>query len=378
MACRLPLFFSCALILSAAANAAELGEPRVASYMGQPLVADIELNLIEHPGQKVDARLAHPEVYRGANIGMPHVLSTLSMSVIQRDGRQFLHITSRAPVESSHLHLYLELADGGQRAVRLATLWLTPDPNPAPAPPLPARTPPQEPAQAQAAAPAAVAVAAPAPARQPAKAVEAPAQNVVAKTPTPKPAPKEALKPVAKADSKPAPKPEPLATPAARPEPPAAPLSAPASSAACVPAAQPAPSAVCAALDARNVQLRAQIGQLEDRVKVLQVAMGAKPAELEALTPAAPKTHKRKKPAPEPVDETPWGWIAGGLGALLALAGGVVLARRRRKAPAAPVADSPKAGLAARLRQRFMRRKPAEPGVEPSLEASAHDTSTQV
>ena len=133
MASRLPLLFSCALLASAA-GAAELGDQRVGSYMGQPLVADIELTLIEHPAARVEVRLAHPNVYRGANIGMPHVLSTLNMSVMQRDGRQFLHVTSRAPVESSHLHLYVELTDGGQRSVRLATLWLTPDPNPAPLP----------------------------------------------------------------------------------------------------------------------------------------------------------------------------------------------------------------------------------------------------
>ena len=214
MASRLPLLFSCALLASAA-GAAELGDQRVGSYMGQPLVADIELTLIEHPAARVEVRLAHPNVYRGANIGMPHVLSTLNMSVMQRDGRQFLHVTSRAPVESSPLHLYVELTDGGQRSVRLATLWLTPDPNPAPL------------------------------------------------------------------------------------------------------------------------------------------------------------------PAPEPVDETPWGWIAGGIAGVLALLGGIVVARRRKKTARPRAAAAPTVPLLARLRQRFARKNAQKKATEPVLEEDAHDTSTQ-
>ena len=72
MACRLPLrlslSFSCAL-LAGAAQAAELGEPRVSSFIGQPLVADIELTMLEDAASPVQVRLAHPNVYRGANIG---------------------------------------------------------------------------------------------------------------------------------------------------------------------------------------------------------------------------------------------------------------------------------------------------------------------
>ena len=90
-------------------------------------------------------RLAHPNVYRGANIGMPAVLSTLAMTVTQRDGRQFLHVTSLRPVDAGHLHLYLELTDKGQRAVRLVTLWLTPDPNPPAPTPAPLSVPPPTP-----------------------------------------------------------------------------------------------------------------------------------------------------------------------------------------------------------------------------------------
>lgn len=334
MACRPLLLLSCALLASVA-GAAELGEPRVSSYLGQPLVADIELTLLENAAAPVQVRLAHPNVYRGANIGMPHVLSTLNLSVMQREGRQFLHVTSRAPVEAGHLHLYLELADGSQRGVRLATLWLAPDPNPAPVP---------------------------VPVSAPAKAPEPLPLAKPAVKPIPKPVPKPVAKPAVKLDR---PAPAVILAPAPTP-----------ATAACAPAAQPMQPKVCAALDYKNAQLREQIGLLEDKVKVLQVAMGASPAAVSA--PKPPRAKPRRKPAPEPQDETPWAWIGAGVGALLALAGGTLALKRRKKAPAQRAAAAPKLALLLRLRQRFARKKAAPRTAEPSMEEAAHDTSTQV
>ena len=141
------------ILIAGAAHAAELGEPRVASHIGQQLVADIELTLLEDANTAVQARLASPEVYNGAGIAVPPVLSSLTLTVMRRDGRQFLHATTLRPVEADHLHLYLELVDHGQRVVRLATLWLTPDPNPAPAI-VPAPAEPAPPALAWAKRPA--------------------------------------------------------------------------------------------------------------------------------------------------------------------------------------------------------------------------------
>ena len=378
MASRLPLIIVCAL-LAGAAGAAELGEPQVRSYIGQQLVADIELTALDAPATPVQARLAHPNVYRGANIGMPHVLSTLSMTVTQRDGRQFLRVTSLAPVESSRLHLYLELADGGQRNVRLVTLLMAPDPNPPPAP-APARVP------------APVVAATPAP---------APVAPVVTKPPRPRPAPPPKpvvakVAPAPKLEPKPEPKPEPKQEPKQEARPTAAvaptpalplPLAAPAAPAACAPGTGIDRSTVCAALDYKNAQLREQIGQLEDKVKVLQVALGASPAAVGKLRPADPnKPHPaRRRPAPEPEPATPWGWIAGGLVAILALAGGAVMLLRRRKR-AGQIQPMPGVPLMARLRQRFARNKAdknadknaAQEPVEPTLEEAEQQMSTQV
>ena len=47
----------------------------------------------------------------------------------------FLHIGSPVPMKSDHVPIFFDLTENGQRSVRQATLWLTPDPNPAPPPP---------------------------------------------------------------------------------------------------------------------------------------------------------------------------------------------------------------------------------------------------
>ena len=338
MACRLPLLLISAL-LAGASQAAELGEPRVSSYIGQPLVADVELLMLEDAAKPVAVRLAHPDVYRGANIGMAPVLSTLTMSVMRRDGRQFLHVTSLKPVDTPHLHLYLEMADGSQRNVRLATLWLAPDPNPAPPPapvpvPAPVAAPVAEPVK-----PPVVAVARPKPA-----APKPPAPKPIPKAEPPKAAP-VVEKPVAEAP------------------------------AACAP--QPLPDTnACAVLGAKNTLLREELGQLEDKVKVLQVAMGASASSvMPPVKPYKPKKKKAEAPAPEP--ETPWALIAGGVAAVLALVATVLVLRKRKGARPARHAE-PKVGLATRLKARF-KRKPAPAKVaEPTLEEGAHESSTQV
>jgi len=338
MACRLPLLLISAL-LAGASQAAELGEPRVSSYIGQPLVADVELLMLEDAAKPVAVRLAHPDVYRGANIGMAPVLSTLTMSVMRRDGRQFLHVTSLKPVDTPHLHLYLEMADGSQRNVRLATLWLSPDPNPAPPPapvpvPAPVAAPVAEPVK-----PPVVAVARPKPA-----APKPPAPRPIPKAEPPKAAP-VVEKPVAEAP------------------------------AACAP--QPLPDTnACAVLGAKNTLLREELGQLEDKVKVLQVAMGASASSvMPPVKPYKPKKKKAEAPAPEP--ETPWALIAGGVAAVLALVATVLVLRKRKGARPARHAE-PKVGLATRLKARF-KRKPAPAKVaEPTLEEGAHESSTQV
>lgn len=306
--------FACA---AAQASGVELGEAKVNSYIGQQLVADIELTSLQGQAASVQARLASRDVYQGAGIDMPAVLSSLNMNVMRRDGKQFLHLTSLRPVEGEHLHVYIELTEGGQKTVRLATLWFTPDPTP----PAPLTAPVPLPATTREPAPPPLAWAKPKPARP----------RVV---PLPRPQPQ----------------PQPEA--ACRREPSKA-------------------EAVCAALDGKNAELQAKLLMLEGRVRALQAEAKAAPepakqpeppaqkgaaaghdsasgttdqpaeqhAEPKAAKPAAPATPAAKpvasKPAatnpapPEP--GMPWGWIAGAGAAVFALVGGWQVWRSRRK-----------------------------------------------
>jgi hypothetical protein len=318
------------------AGAAELGDARVSSHIGQQLVADIELVMVEDPAAPVAVRVASPEVYSGAGIALPPLLSSLNLSVMRRDGRQFLHVTSLRPVDADHLHLYLELLDKGQRVVRLATLWLTPDPHPAPPP-----------------APAPVPVSPPVPVPEPLLA------------PAPAPLPAERKKPV------------PL-VPLRKPAPPAvihAAIHADSQPAACV--RQPDEAQACAALGVKNAALREQLGKLEDKVKGLQQMMGTAPAheEHKPEAPAAEATPPEPKPIAKPIGPkpisaikplvphkpkaappkeggAPWGWIVAGIALLAAIGGATVFALKRR-ARSRNVDIPAEPGMLDKLRQRL-------------------------
>ena len=314
----LPIAIAVAIVLAGGvscarpAHAAELGDARVASHIGQQLVADIELTMLEDAHAPVQVRLADPEVYSGAGIALPPALSTLTLSVMRRDGRQFLHATTLRPVEADHLHLYLELVDHGQRVVRLATLWLTPDPKPAPLPspaaaPAPASAPaPMLPAPALAQVGAPVRVPAPARARgEGAAASELPPSAPEAHTARrsrPGGAPASDTAPAAgprsaAASAAPAPIQQPASIPAHSPIALPLPLrrGAPA---ACAP--QDGDAQSCTVLGAKNAELRHRIGQLEERVRGLQarlgVAAGAASAAAGAQVAPAPAPHDAAKP----------------------------------------------------------------------------------
>ena len=398
------------------AHAAELGEARVSSHIGQQLVADIELAQVDDPAAQVSVRLASPEVYNGAGIALPSVLASLNLSVMRREGRQFIHVTSLRPVDAEHLHLYLELGDKGQRTVRLVTLWLTPDPNPAPA-------------LAPAPAPAPVPMPAPLPAPAPVRAAVAPvlatrtalSAHLSAPLPAPLPAPLAAASPPT------APMPRPLQRIKPAPAAPAVPVRKPAPApvaahvdsqpAACAP--RPDEAQACTVLGAKNAALRGQLDKLEEKVKGLQTHMGVAPAGAEpkaevakaaahkaeepkaaehkaeepkaeahkleepkaadhkpeealapprpVIKPAGPKPISSIKPlvihkpkAPPEEGGAPWGWIGAGIAALAAIGGGAAFMLRRRAKQMAHKADIPAGpGLLDKLKQRFAARTKA-------------------
>jgi hypothetical protein len=326
------------LLLMAHAGAAELGEPRVSSYKGQALVADIELSGLDDPAAAVQVRVANPDVYRGASIGVPAILSALTLNVVQKGGKQYVHVTSNRPVDTDMLLLFLELGQGGQRDVRLATLWLTADPRPAP-PPVVAVAP----------APA------PVPVPEVITAIPAPASEVHGPTPV------RSVNPAV---------PAPLHLTAVNTALPVSMRAAPPAS--CKASAS---SNACAVLDTKNVALQAKLVKLEDTIKLLEATLAPAAAAphaasivppLPALKPLpAPVpvlvTPKKPKPAPPAPSATPWLWIGVAATVALAAIGAIVFLLLRRRAklaePAGPA--EPKPGLLAGLRQRFARTKAA-------------------
>jgi hypothetical protein len=374
MARRLPRSLSCVILasvgLSAGAVAAELGDARVVSHIGQQLVAEIELTALHDEAAPVQVRLASADIYRGAGIAMPPVLSALNLSVARRGGRQFLNLTSLGPVQSDYLHLYLELAEGNERSVRLATLWLTPDPKPV------SQTPPE---------PAPVAKAVPKAEPEPKPALAFMPSPGLASAPTSalKPAPATAARAVHAAPVQ-APKPTaaPVRLPVAKVAPPApAPLPLGAAKPASCPQPDPAVLKTCVALDYKNARLTEQIGNLEDKVKVLQTAMGAAPSTVSAPSPAphaanatarvAPHLAKPKKAAPPPEPAFPWLWLA--LGGALLLGAGVSALVLRGKAAREREAKAKKASLPPvmpAVKNRLMPEKGESAGAGPSANSA--------
>ncbi|MEO7496418.1 MAG: hypothetical protein ABIT83_05380 [Massilia sp.] len=291
-----------------AAPAAELGDASVRSHIGQPLVADVELTALADENAPVQVALASADVYRGANIRMHPALADLNISINRRGGHRTIHLLSSRPIDAEYLHLFLDVTEGNRRNVRAVTLWLTPAPPPEPAP-APVPVPPAP-------------VALPAP--------SAPVAAV----------------------------PVPVATPAPAPLPRAVRMSTPAP-------ACPSPSAeqlrACTALDYKNATLRAQIVDLEEKVKLLQMAIEGKtsrPAPRAVVHAAAPRVITPKEESPPAAKHeagTPWLFIGIASAAIAGLIGalGFVLWRRRKLAAKPVMPAGP--GVVAAWKERALR-----------------------
>lgn len=305
----LTLILACAgaLSLAAAASAAELGEVAVRSFIGQPLSADIELvQLAPDEVSALQVRLAQPDVYRGASITMNPALASVHLSVVRRDGRQFLHLTTTRNIDAEYVHLFLELSAAGRHEVRAATVWLQPDPNPAPLPSAPPMlTAAQMAAQAREAKAAEVVASAavdpaPAPVRDRTRPAPMPSAHEsevgepggLRTAPAPVGSRRPAVrsvppKPTAGSEAAQADGGVPLGVAQALLPLPPLPLpkgvKRPAAPAACTPSGMSAKE--CAALDTHGVELSSKLVELEGKVKVLQGALAAKGGA--AVAPAA-------------------------------------------------------------------------------------------
>jgi pilus assembly protein FimV len=116
-----------ALVLSSAAHAAGLGKLTVLSALGQPLRAEIELTAVSSDeAAGLVAKLASPEAFRTANIEFNPALLSLRFAVEQRNGRQFIRVSSSQPLNEPFVDMLLELTWNSGRLVREYTFLLDP------------------------------------------------------------------------------------------------------------------------------------------------------------------------------------------------------------------------------------------------------------
>lgn len=116
-----------AVLLSSSAYAAGLGKLTVMSSLGQPLRAEIELTAVsnEEVGVLV-AKLAPGDAFKLANIEFNPALLALQFTIEQRNGRQYVKITSSKPLNEPFVDMLLELSWNSGKLVREYTFLLDP------------------------------------------------------------------------------------------------------------------------------------------------------------------------------------------------------------------------------------------------------------
>ena len=109
------------LLLSGAAMALGLGEIRVKSQPGQPLVAEIPI-ISSEPGEleHLQVHLASPVTFERVGLARPEgLINNLSFTVgLSDDGRAVVRVTSQEPVQVAALNFLIEVDWGQGRLVR--------------------------------------------------------------------------------------------------------------------------------------------------------------------------------------------------------------------------------------------------------------------
>jgi pilus assembly protein FimV len=115
------------VLLAGSAYAAGLGKLTVLSSLGQPLRAEIELTAVApEEAQGLAVKLASADAFRAANIEFNPALMSLQFTVDQRNGRQYVRVTSSQPLNEPFVDMLIELSWANGRLVREYTFLLDP------------------------------------------------------------------------------------------------------------------------------------------------------------------------------------------------------------------------------------------------------------
>jgi pilus assembly protein FimV len=134
------LAFAAAALLAVPAsdaNALALGRVTVQSALGEPLRADIDVpDINAEEVSSLRAALASPDAFKAAGFEYNSALQNITITLMKRpDGRHFLQLTTRSPVNEPFIDLIIEANWSSGRIVRDYTMLFDPPnlrPNAAP------------------------------------------------------------------------------------------------------------------------------------------------------------------------------------------------------------------------------------------------------
>ena len=121
------LGFVAALTLSTYVSAVGMGGINVASALGQPLKADIELVAVGKADKaSLVARLASPDAYKGAGLEYPYGNKFKFQIESRANGESYLKVRSEQPVNDPFVSVLVELSWASGRLLREYTFLLDP------------------------------------------------------------------------------------------------------------------------------------------------------------------------------------------------------------------------------------------------------------
>lgn len=120
-------YFAC-LAFSSMTFATGLGNINVASGLGQPLKAEIEMVAVDKTDRaNISAKLASAEAFKNAGIDYPYSLPKLRFEVINRDSTNpSIRVTTSQPVNDPFVTLLLEVSWSSGKLLREYTFLLDP------------------------------------------------------------------------------------------------------------------------------------------------------------------------------------------------------------------------------------------------------------
>lgn len=116
-----------ALTLSTCVSAVGMGGINVASALGQPLKADIELVSVNKAEKaSLVARLASPDIYRGAGLEYPYGTKFKFQIESRANGEPYIKVSSAQPINDPFVSMLVELTWASGKLLREYTFLLDP------------------------------------------------------------------------------------------------------------------------------------------------------------------------------------------------------------------------------------------------------------